>query len=125
MNGKAKTDTTGSSADGLKLGLAALILLGGFVGFYYFDDQVIWLRVLGLLVMAGLAASVAAQSARGRAVVDFLQRANTELRKVVWPTRQETVQTTLIVLVVVVIVGIMLWLMDMFFGWLIRSLLGT
>lgn len=122
MNSKAET---GGAADTLKLGAAVAVLLAGIVGFYYFDDQVTWMRVLGLLVVAGVAVAIAAQSVRGRAMIGFLQAANTELRKVVWPTRQETAQTTLIVLVVVLLVGIMLWLIDMFFGWAIRGLIGA
>lgn len=123
MNSKAETG--GGTADTLKLGAAVAVLLAGIVGFYYFDDQVTWMRVLGLLVVAGVGVAIAAQSARGRAMIGFLQAANVELRKVVWPTRQETAQTTLIVLIVVLLVGIMLWLIDMFFGWAIRGLIGA
>lgn len=125
MNGKAKTEAVSGSADTLKLGVAVAVLIGGVLGFYYFDDQVTWLRVLGLLVVAGIAVSIAAQTVRGRALIGFLQDANIEVRKVVWPTRQETAQTTLIVLVVTILVGIMLWLMDTFFGWIVRGLIGA
>lgn len=123
MNSKAEKN--GGAADTLKLGAAIAVLLAGLVGFYYYDDQVTWMRVLGLLVAAGVGVFIAAQSVRGRALIDFLQAANVELRRVVWPSRQETVQTTLIVLVVVLLVGIMLWLIDMFFGWAVRGLIGA
>ncbi len=123
MNSKA--ERSGGAADTLKLGMAVAVLLAGMVGFYYYDDQVTWIRVLGLLVTAGIAVLIAAQSVQGRALIGFLQAANVELRKVVWPSRQETLQTTLIVLVVVLLVGIMLWLIDMFFGWVVRGLLGA
>lgn len=123
MNSKA--ERSGGAADTLKLGMAVAVLLAGMVGFYYYDDQVTWIRVLGLLVTAGVAVLIAAQSVQGRALIGFLQAANVELRKVVWPSRQETLQTTLIVLVVVLLVGIMLWLIDMFFGWVVRGLLGA
>lgn len=123
MNSKA--ETSGGAADALKLGAAVAVLLAGMVGFYYYDDQVTWIRVLGLLITAGIGVLIAAQSTRGRTLISFLQAANVELRKVVWPTRQETLQTTLIVLVVVMIVGIMLWLIDMFFGWVVRGLIGA
>lgn len=124
MNGKAKTRTGGGSADTLKLGLALLILVAGVVGFYWFGAQPQWIRVLGLLVTAGIAVAVASQTEKGAALLGFLRDANTELRKVVWPTRQETIQTTLMVVVVVIITGIMLWLMDMFFAWSIRTLVA-
>jgi preprotein translocase subunit SecE len=123
MNSKA--ERSGGAADTLKLGAAVAVMLAGMVGFYYYDDQVTWMRVLGLLVAAGIGVWIAAQSVQGRALLGFLQAANVELRKVVWPSRQETVQTTLIVLVVVILVGIMLWLIDMFFGWAIRGLIGA
>lgn len=123
MNSKA--ERSGGAADTLKLGLAIAVMLAGLVGFYYYDDQVTWMRVLGLLVAAGVGVFIAAQSVRGRALIGFLQAANVELRRVVWPSRQETVQTTLIVLVVVLLVGIMLWLIDMFFGWAVRGLIGA
>lgn len=123
MNSKA--ERSGTAADTLKLGAAVAVLLAGMVGFYYYDDQVTWIRVLGLLVTAGIGILIAAQSVQGRALLGFLQAANVELRKVVWPSRQETLQTTLVVLVVVLVVGIMLWLIDMFFGWAVRGLLGA
>lgn len=121
----SKVERSGGAADTLKLGAAVAVLLAGIVGFYYYEDQVAWMRVLGLLVVGGISVLIASQSTRGRALIGFLQAANVELRKVVWPTRQETLQTTLIVLVVVLLVGIMLWLIDMFFGWAVRGLIGA
>lgn len=125
MNSKAKSETEAGTGDTLKLGMALLVLLAGVVGFYYYGDQEAWIRVLGMLVLGGIAVAIAAQTVRGRAAIGFLQAANVELRKVIWPTRQETLQTTLLVLTITIIVGIMLWLIDMFFGWVIRGLLGT
>jgi len=125
MNSKAKAEATGGTLDTVKLSVALLILLAGVVGFYYYGAQPAWMRVLGLLAVAGVGVAVGAQSHQGKLLLGFLRNANIELRKVVWPTRQETAQTTLMVLIVVVLVAIMLWVVDTFFGWAIRALIGT
>ena len=120
----AKTETENSGLDTVKLIAAVLVLLAGFAGFYYFSEQHIVLRVLGILSMVGLSAFIALQTAVGRGFWGFIGESRTEVRKVVWPTRQETIQTSLIVLVAVILVGIMLWLMDMFLLWAVRLLTG-
>ena len=123
MNAKAETGT--SAVDMMKW-LAALILVAaGIYGFYYFDEQVLApIRAVGLLVVVGLAAALAATTARGRAFVDFMKAANVERRKVVWPTRQETIQTTIVVVIVVILVGAMIWVLDWIFSSLVSWLVG-
>lgn len=120
-----KVDSTASSADVVKLILSLAVLVGGVYGFYVLAGEVpVWARALGLLAVTGIAVFIASRSQQGAVVLSFLADANMERRKVVWPTRQETLQTTLIVIVAVIVVSIMLWLVDLFFGWLIRTLLG-
>lgn len=99
--------------DTVKLVLAVLILLAGVAGFYYYETEALLYRVLGLLVMVGIALGVIYTTALGQSVIGFGREARAEVRKVVWPTRQETVQTTMMVLVTVIIIGIFLWLVDM------------
>jgi preprotein translocase subunit SecE len=111
-------------ADKIKLLLATLVLASGMVGFYIYSDEMVLFRVLGLLVAAGIATAIAAQTERGGAALGFGRSAVTEVRKVVWPTRKETTQTTLIVVAMVILVGIMLWLFDMFLLWAVRLLTG-
>jgi preprotein translocase subunit SecE len=82
------------------------------------------LRVLGLLAMVVVAVLIALQTAVGRNVWRFASDARTEVRKVVWPTRQETIQTTLIVMFVVLLMGIFLWLVDMMLLSVVRALTG-
>ncbi len=118
------TEAQASSLDTVKLTLALALLGGGVVAFYWFADQSLLLRVLGLLAIAGLSVFVASQTALGRSTWAFIANTRTEVRKVVWPTRAETVQTTLAVLFVVVLMGIVLWLMDMVLLWAIRLLTG-
>jgi len=108
----------------MKLLLAVLLLAGGVIAFYYFEEQILVVRVLGLLAIAGIAVFVAAQSAVGRNVLGFVTGAQSEIRRVVWPTRAETVQTTLAVLVIVLLVGVALWLLDMVLLWGIQFLTG-
>jgi len=122
MNTKVETES--SRLDTLKLWIAVLIMAAGIFAFYYFDDQLLVLRVLGLLAVAGISVFVAAQSNTGKNIIGFIRGAQTEVRKVVWPTRAETVQTTLAVILMVFLVGIFLWLLDMFLLWAIQLLTG-
>ena len=123
MNAKAEQQTT--AVDTIKLMVAIAILVGGIVAFYMFDAESTLLRVIGLLVVTGIAIGVALTSAQGKSLWAFATEARTEVRKVVWPTRQETVQTTLIVLFVVLLVGLFLWGVDGLLGWILRSIVGT
>jgi len=120
----AKVETEENRFDNLKLGVALLLLVAGVFAFYRFDDQLLVLRVLGLLAVAGISIFIAAQSSTGKNIIGFISGAKTEVRKVVWPTRAETMQTTLAVLLMVTLVGIFLWLLDMVLLWAIQILTG-
>ena len=123
MNAKAATQTA-SGADIAKLLIALTLILSGIVGFYYYEEQSLLLRVLSLLVVTGISVAIAMQTERGRNTWGFVKDARTEVRKVVWPTRAETMQTTLIVIIMVLVVGIILWIMDTFLLWAVRLLTG-
>jgi preprotein translocase subunit SecE len=122
MNARAETRTTG--LDTAKLVAAAFLLVAGIYGFYHFAAYSTLLRVLGLLAVSGIAAAVALQTQPGRNLWQFAGDARNEVRKVVWPTRQETLQTTLVVIVMVLILGIILWLFDMVLMSILRFLTG-
>ena len=122
MNSKVETEGTG--LDTAKLIVAVTLLVSAVVAFYYFADHSLLLRVLGLLAVSGAAIFIAAQTAVGGRTLGFISDARTEVRKVVWPTRQETFQTALIVFGVVVFMGIVLWLLDMLLLWAVRLLTG-
>jgi preprotein translocase subunit SecE len=119
-----KTEQSTSAIDTFKLMTAVLVLLAGVGGFYYFEDESQLLRVLGMLAVAVIAFLIAATSDVGRRSLGFFKDARVEVRKVVWPTRQETLQTTIAVLFMVILVAIMLWLFDMLLGWGVSKLLA-
>jgi len=118
------TEIQASGADTAKLAAAVALLVGGIAAFYWLADQSLLMRVLGLLVVVGLSIFIAAQTVVGSSVISFLGDTRTEVRKVVWPTRAETTQTVIAVLFVVVLMGIVLWLLDMFLLSAIRTLTG-
>ena len=116
--------TTTNSLDTMKLVGAGALVLFGLFAFYYFEGQSLLLRTVGLLIIAGLAAFVVYQTDLGLRTVAFFRDARTEVRKVVWPSRAETTQTTVTVFVIVVIVGIFLWLFDILLSYLFRAVTG-
>src|SRR5687768_13244518 len=113
-----KTVDEPTMLDTLKLSFAALLLLAAVIAFYWYAEYSLLYRVLALLAVVSIAAAVALMTARGRELLGFLAESRTEVRRMVWPTRAETVQTTLIVFVMVIIVGVFLWLLDLLLGWL-------
>jgi preprotein translocase subunit SecE len=120
----AKAEVESSGMDVAKLALSVLLLVSGIYAFYYFAAESTLLRVLGLLVVVGVSAAIAYRTAVGQRLWGFVSDSRMEVRKVVWPTRQETVQTTLIVFVMVLIMGILLWLFDMVLMSIVRALTG-
>jgi len=111
-------------ADSIKFIFAGLLTAAAVGGFYAFPDQSLLLRVIGLLVAAGIVTAILLQTAVGRRAWAFVGEARNEVRKVVWPTRKETVQTTLVVIAMVVVIAILLWFVDVFLMWAVRLLTG-
>ena len=107
-------------ADRLKLALAAAALVAGIAGFYALSGQAQVLRVVAVLAGVLLALLIGARSGPGIRLWGFLKDSRAELRRVVWPTRRETLQTTGVVFLAAVVVGLMLW----FFDWLINLAIG-
>ena len=119
-----QVDTQASAFDAVKLALSVLVLAAGIAGFYYLGEQPAVVRWLLVLAGFGVACAIALQSSYGRDFWQFVQSSRVELRKVVWPNRQETLQTTLVVLVFVVVSGIFFWLLDMVLAWATKYLTG-
>jgi len=120
----ANTEEKVYRLDAIKWLLVVAIVAAGVVGNSHFSAESILYRALGLLVLAAVAIVVALQTAKGAAIADVVRGALVELRKVVWPTRQETNQTTLIVLAVVFFMAIVLWLLDTLFGFIASNIIG-
>jgi len=116
-------ESNSSTIDIIKLLIALALLIASIVVFYQFEDSVLF-GVLGLLAVAGVGVGVAATTTQGKGLLSFMGAARTEVRKIVWPTRQETMQTTLMVFIIVVILSIFLWFVDMLLGWGIKELLA-
>ena len=89
-----------------------------------YGNEPLLYRVLGVVALMLIGAGIALTSSQGKAVLQLLKEANIERRKVVWPTRQETTQTTMIVVAVVVFMALVLWGVDSLLSWLISLLLG-
>jgi len=110
--------------DSLKWVVVLALVGGGVYGNSYFGDQPILYRVLALLILALIAGWVASLTQKGGDFFTLVKGSRMEIRKVVWPTRQETTQTTLIVFVFVIIAGLILWGLDSVLGWLASLILG-
>ena len=108
----AKPDATMSGVDTLKLAVSGTVLAASVLAFYVFADLALLYRVLTIVAAVVVAAGISLTTERGRSFAGFMQDARTEVRKMVWPTRIETLQTTLVVLVVVIILALFLWLVD-------------
>jgi preprotein translocase subunit SecE len=121
---ETKVEEQPTFVDTAKLALAIVVVLAGLVGYYYFADASRLLRVLAVILALALAAVVALTSLQGRWLVKFAQGARVELNKVVWPTREETLQTTAVVLVVALFGGVFFWLLDMFLLWVTTRITG-
>ena len=124
MTEQAHTSSGPGALDTVKLAQAVAILVGGIAAFYVLDAYPAAVRwAIVLLALAG-GFFVALQSMQGRAFWQFVQGSRIELRKVVWPTRQESLQTTLVVFVAILVLGIFFWLLDMLLGYVTRVLTG-
>ena len=122
MESKAVQST--SRFDSLKWLVVFVLVAAGVVGNQYFGAESLLYRVVALVVLGLVAALVALQTSRGQRFATLLKEARVEIRKVVWPTRPELVQTTGIVVIFVLVVALMLWGMDSLVSWLVAGFIG-
>jgi preprotein translocase subunit SecE len=122
----AQTETSQSGAlDILKLLIAAAAIIGGLYSFYFFEfEMALPLRVLMVLGGTGLGIAIAMTSTQGQRLWAFIQGARVEIRKVVWPTKQETTQTSIAVFVFTLVMMVFFWLLDSGLLWLTRQFVG-
>ncbi len=117
-------ESTTQIFDVVKQVIAVLLVVSGVVAFYYFSEIAFLYRVLFLVGMVFSALGIILTTALGRNIWGFILESKQEVRRVVWPTREETVRTTLMVFVMVFLVGLVLWVLDMCLFWGIRLLTG-
>lgn len=118
------TEASSSRFDNVKWLLVVALVAVGVYGNSFYADQSLLYRVLALLALAAVAGFIALQTAQGAAFWDLTKGSRMEIRKVVWPTRQETVQTTVIVVGFVIVVALILWGLDSLLGWLVSLVIG-
>jgi preprotein translocase subunit SecE len=121
---ETKVEEQATFVDTVKLALAVLILLAGLVSYYYFASSAVLLRAFGVIVAVAAGLGVVFTSFQGQLLWRFIQGARVELRKVVWPTREETIQTTLVVLIFALIGGVFFWLLDLVLLFVTSKLTG-
>jgi preprotein translocase subunit SecE len=121
---ETKVEEQATFVDTVKLALAVLILLAGLVSYYYFASSAVLLRAFGVIVAVVAGLGVVFTSFQGQLLWKFIQGARVELRKVVWPTREETIQTTLVVLVFALIGGVFFWLLDLVLLFVTKQITG-
>ncbi|CUR46146.1 Preprotein translocase subunit SecE (TC 3.A.5.1.1) [Alloalcanivorax xenomutans] len=124
MNEKVEGQSGSSALEVIKWLVVAALVAAAVFGNSYFSDVSPLYRALGVVAVALVAAFVALQTEQGKSFNQLRKDSMVELRKVVWPTRQETLQTTLIVLVFVVIVALLLFVLDWALNGLISTLIG-
>ena len=123
-NQSSSTTLRKNPLDTLKWILGLGVVIAAVLANARFGELELLYRVLGVLCAFILAAGILATTKKGAALVDLIKESRVELRKVVWPSRQDTTRTTFFVLIVVCIASVILWLLDIFLGWVISSIIG-
>ena len=126
MNSRVEQSKTASAADIVKYAVSILLVVAGLFAFYWFSGQ--WPAFARILaVVAGVAAGAAVfmmSTAKGAQTREFFAETRFELRKVVWPTRQEAMRMTWVVIIAVIIIALVLAGFDTVIQWLLRLFLG-
>lgn len=120
----AQVEETTSVSDIIKLILSPIVLVAGLVAFYSFADVQLIYRVLGLFVLVAVVVFVLFTTAKGKSVWLFMLESKQEFKRIVWPTKDEAIRTTLLVFVMVFIVGFVLWMLDMLFFTAVQFLMN-
>ena len=123
MSGSKESEVSGS-LEWFKWSLVAAIIALAVYANWYYQEQSLFYRVLGLLAMAVFAGYTAVKTSKGSEAWYLLKEARSEIRRVVWPTNNETTQTTLVVLVMVFIFSLILWGLDSLLSWFVSSVIG-
>ncbi|MFP1727847.1 preprotein translocase subunit SecE [Lonsdalea quercina] len=112
MSANTEAQGSGRGLEMLKWLIVAVLLFAAVVGNYYYRELSLPLRALVVVILIAVAGGIALLTTKGKATVLFAREARTEVRKVIWPTRQETLHTTLIVAAVTAVMSLILWGLD-------------
>ncbi|MFP1740925.1 preprotein translocase subunit SecE [Lonsdalea quercina] len=112
MSANTEAQGSGRGLEMLKWLIVAVLLFAAVVGNYYYRELSLPLRALAVVILIAVAGGIALLTTKGKATVLFAREARTEVRKVIWPTRQETLHTTLIVAAVTAVMSLILWGLD-------------
>ena len=121
---EVQTPVGAAAKDTVLMMLSIVVLFAGIVAFYWFDEQPLLIRIAMVIVGLGAAAGLMWFSWYGREFWQFAQAARIELRKVVWPEREETIKTTYVVFIFAIVMGVFFWGLDWVLTWLTRLLSG-
>ena len=121
---EVQTPAVSSSKDNALLMLSIVAILGGIAAFYWYDERMLPLRIGMVVVGLAAGAGLLWLSSYGREFVQFFQAARVELRKVVWPDRQETIRTTYIVFGFAIAMGLFFFVLDWVLTWMTRLVGG-
>jgi preprotein translocase subunit SecE len=124
MTNTKEPENTAGALDTAMLAAASLCVIAGVVAYYYFEDAALLLRVFGVIAGVVLGSVLVYRTQQGQLLWRFIQGSRVEIRKVVWPTRQETTQTTLAVVVFVLVLGIFFWGLDFVLLLITRAVTG-
>ncbi|MBM7073277.1 preprotein translocase subunit SecE [Shewanella sp. OPT22] len=109
----ANTEDQGNSLDIVKWGVAVILVAAAVVGNQFYSEESVLIRAIAVIVAFAIAGFIALQTVKGKRALEFAREAQIEVRKVIWPTRQEALNTTFIVLAATAILAVILWLLDM------------
>jgi len=123
MNASTEAQPSGS-LDSLKWIIVIVILAGIVFANYYYGEESALIRAVGAVIAVVIAGAISMQTVKGRNAVEFAKESRTEIRKVVWPTRQEAVQTTGIVLFATFIMSLVMWGLDSTLFWIVGFITG-
>ena len=118
------TEPSQTVTDWFKWIAVTLVVAGGVFANWYYQDQSLLYRVLALLALASVAVLLSFQTNQGKALWTLMKESRVEIRRVVWPNRQETTQTTFIVVMLVLVFSMILWGLDSLLSWIVSTVIG-
>jgi preprotein translocase subunit SecE len=122
MTTSPQVETVSSGADKAKLALSVALLVAAVVAFYMLGKQDLWLRVVALLVLVAAAVATFFTSEHGKQLIAFGRDSVREVKKVVWPARNEALQMTGYVFAFVFVMALFMWLTDKTLEWVLYDL---